>query len=118
MALKTTVDVNGGTRRLISQSSDVRKWIIRTYTNGNLDYTTTYTETTRERVYEWVGLTKSAAETAVENEDQTECNDGTTGETPLENASYSATETDMVIGAYSLTKTITSVEQTAETVMA
>ena len=106
MGLKTTVDVNGGLRKLTDSRSDVRQW------SWGINYVTAvdpytqwyhYKETTNEKTYKWWGLTKGAADGAVATADQT-------GLEEDEEASYECSIDDRVVGSYTLTKTITSVD--------
>ena len=105
MGLKTTVDVNGGLRKLTDSRSDVRQWKYgHLYWGSDPHFTRwyNYTETTNEKTYKWWGLTKSAADGEVSVPDQSECGTG-------EVASYECSIDNRVIGSYTLTKTITSI---------
>ena len=103
MGLKNTVDVND--RKLIDSRSDVRQWRTAAYYYSGFFIENPYmiwfdyTETTTETTYKWWGLTKGAAEGAVNDHDQDECD-------PDEEASYDCSVDDRVVGSYTLTKTI------------
>ena len=111
MALKTAaeLDVDGGDRKLIDSRADVSTWKTGTYfATADTPFVRWYgyKETTDERTYKWWGLTKGAAEGAVEAHDQNECDSGTG--VAEENASYDCSVDDRVVGSYTLTKTISS----------
>ena len=114
MALKTTVNVNGGDlRKLTDSRSDVRQWSWGMSKLGADDPYIQwyhYKETTTEKTYKWWGLTKGAAEGAVDDHNQDECEDYTwEGNQISEVASYECSIDNRVIGSYTLTKTITSI---------
>jgi hypothetical protein len=93
MALATSLP----TAILVSANTNVRKWIV--YLGNSFAVPYIFTETQKEKVYEYVALTKTLAETTADAASQEGLDSGAS-------ASYAASEDNRVIGSYKLTKTI------------